>query len=131
MDLPSSLLMVAVYPYDALFGDASITMNDAMRELAFTEIVQNELRGEIVGVVNHSTYEGLPSVSADLQSVFGGANQGQLIVVDAEPYLYALLDIGSDNFFASEWLHHVTFDESTANEGIADRTRELPISPCP
>ena len=37
--------------------------------------------------------------------------------MDAEPYLYALLDIGSDNFFASEWLHHVTFDESTANEG--------------
>jgi peroxiredoxin len=119
-DLPAPLLMVAAYPYDLLFGDASIPTDDTLREQALNQIVETDLRGKIEGDVQWTQYNELPTIDVTLTNVFGGANQGHLRLVDANRFIYALLAVGPESdSFVSDWMDSATFDlpEVVSNEG--------------
>ena len=101
--LPGLLIQVVVQPYDLLFGTVNTTVTDEDRAFVLDQAI-GSTGGTPLGEVTELTIGEAPALQVDLDTVFSGANQGTIILVDSQLAMYSISFVGSAELWEADYL---------------------------
>lgn len=127
VDLSSTYIQIASHPFDELFGSATVSLSDEDYRNVFSQMA-DEINAQFGSI---EEIEGLsaPAYSASLETIFGGANRGTLMMVVNNHTVYALTVAMPNDSFDQATVDTILDGVSINSDGIQEPIAVDPLAP--
>ncbi|MBI5959523.1 MAG: redoxin domain-containing protein [Chloroflexi bacterium] len=102
LDLPGLYIQIGIHPYDAVFGSADVLVDDTGLSNAFVKLATaNHQFRDLEPIA--LTVNGAPALTAHVNSLYRGHNQGTFTVINSSYHLYSILIAGPEERWQSDY----------------------------